>query len=61
MTCHSPADFGAIFGAGRLTHRWALGNPTVFQNFTDSTENQHVVLLVLQNIKFKISVKSDQN
>ena len=38
-----------------------LGNPTVFQNFTDSTENQHVVLLVLQNVKSKISGKSDQN
>ena len=43
------------------SHGMALGNPTVFQNFTDSTENQHVVLLVLQNVKSKISGKSDQN
>ena len=38
-----------------------LGGPTVIQNLTDSTHNQNLALLVLQNTKSKISEKSDQN
>ena len=51
-----PRDISANWAVGPL-----LGNPTVFQNITDSTKNQHVVLLVLQNVKSKISGISDQN
>ena len=38
-----------------------LGGPTIFQNLTDLPDNHHVVLLVLKNLKSKISEKSDQN
>ena len=41
------------------TLEWVVGNPNVIQNFTDSTENQHVVLLVLENVKSEISGRSD--
>ena len=34
-----------------------LGGSTIFQNLTDTPENHHVVLLVLQNLKSKISEK----
>ena len=37
-----------------------LGGPTVFEDLTDSPENQHVFLSLLQNLKSKISEKSDQ-
>ena len=38
-----------------------LGNLIFYQHLTDSPQNQHVVLLVLQNLKSKISEESDQN
>ena len=38
-----------------------LGGPTVFEDLTDSPENQHVFLSLLQNLKSKISEKSGQN
>ena len=38
-----------------------LGGPAIFQNLTDFSDNQHIVLLVLQNLKSKISEKMDQN
>ena len=37
------------------------GGPTVFKDLTDSPENQHVFLSLLQNLKSKISEKSGQN
>ena len=40
---------------------WRLGGPTVFEDLTDSPENQHVFLALLQNLKSKISEKSGQN
>ena len=40
---------------------FALGNLIFYQHLTDSPQNQHVVLLVLQNLKSKISEESDQN
>ena len=44
-----------------MYHTYTVGGPTIFQNFTDSPENQHVDLLELQNFRSKISEKSDQN
>ena len=38
-----------------------VGNLIFYQHLTDSPQNQHVVLLVLQNLKSKISEESDQN
>ena len=40
---------------------YKVGNLIFYQNLTDSPQNQHVVLLVLQNLKSKISEDSDQN
>ena len=44
-------------------HGWPciLGGPIVFEDLTDSPENQHVFLSLLQNLKSKISEKSGQN
>ena len=38
-----------------------IGGLTIFQNFTDSPDNQRKFLLVLQELKSEISEKSDQN
>ena len=58
-----PASLG-MMGKGKKFYHLKyclLGGPTFFQNLTDSPKNQHVVLKVLQNLKSKISEKSDQN
>ena len=38
-----------------------IGGPIIFQHLRDSFQNQHFVLLVLQNVKSKISEKLDHN
>ena len=38
-----------------------LGGPTIFEDLTDSPDNQHVFLFIFQNLKSKISEKSGQN
>ena len=40
--------------------RKTVGGPTILQNLTDSPDNQHAVVLVLQNVKPKISGKPDR-
>ena len=52
---------GAAEEAALCTNSWKLGYPTIFQNLTDSSQNQHVFLLALQINKFKISKKSNEN
>ena len=51
----------SVYICGQNCTQWGLGGLTVFEDLTDSLENQHVFLSLLQNLKSKISEKSGQN
>ena len=50
-----------VIESSKVNQKYSLGGPTFYQHLTDSPQNQHVVLLVLQNLKSKISEELDQN